>query len=99
MSNSPNRSDGPIEINSDKYLIKIIESGPQIIDKNNNFYVQDRRPSKSPTRKNKITKSSSLCYKFNNEQMILDQLITSKVKKQEQFEKIVSDPLIEKLLK
>jgi hypothetical protein len=98
MSNTPNISDGPIQINSDKYLIKIIESGPQIIDKNNNFYVKDRRPSKSPSRKNIIAKSS-LCYKFNKEQMMLDQLITSKVKKQEQFEKIVADPLIEKFLK
>jgi hypothetical protein len=99
MSNSTFHAESPIEVTTEKYLIKVIETGPQIIDKTSNFYVRDRRPSKSPARKNRIVKSNTLCYKFNKEEMMLDQLITSKMMKKDQFEKIIEDPTIEKLLK
>ena len=101
MSNLSSECESPIDTTTNKYLINVITTEPQIIDSKKTFYIQDRRPSKSPSRSSsnkQINKTAPMFKKFNQEQLKMDELLTNKIKTKTEFENILLDPLIEKLL-
>ncbi len=105
MSNTPPDCDSPVDSNSKKYLINVITSEPQVIDNKKNFFIEDRRPSRSPGRRyqsmkdlQNIKRSPSHFNIFTKEQKKLDEYITSKIKTQSNIDLVLNDPLIEKML-
>lgn len=93
-----------IENQRGKYMLKITESGPQIIDKRKSFFIFDDRKniSKSPRRDtipviNQKTKSGLKDLNNNKENNLIDRIdnkITENIKSGKGFEFLLSDPEI-----
>ena len=94
----------------DKYFIKVNYTEAQVVDKNKNFYIKDRRPSMSPIisprtlvdpiNKSKMGKRNSVVLlNFTFKEKIMDDLITKKMQMKNSFEEIISDPEFKNIIK
>ncbi len=94
---------------TDKYIIKVNYTEAQVVDKNKNFYVKDRRPSMSPRSsprtmgepiiKDKMGKRNSVLLNFTIKEKMMDDLITKKMQMKNNFEEIISDRDLQNLMK
>jgi hypothetical protein len=82
-----------------KYFIKISKTPPQVIDFKNVYYVQDRRPSKSPGRKCNTTKIFNTASKVSPSHLTVDKIVTKGIQRKLSFEEIINLPEIKVHLK
>lgn len=84
------------------YKLSINYSEPQTVNINNHFYIKDRRPSKSPKSQSRF-KSNTCSKKFSNSltpnQILIDNMLTKKIKENQNFDEIINDPLFQSLYK